>query len=324
MIGASISHPAFATASRHLRRHLGVVKGQVSATLRAWSDDNASMWAASLAFYSMMSLGPLMFIVVAISSTWLGAQAARDAILAQVAETVGGHAAEAVAELLAVVQAPKVGALHSLLGAASLAFGASGVFAALQDAVNAIWHVAPRPGRGLWRLIKRRFVSMAMVVGVGFLLTVSCVVSATLAAVQGFLGHALLFGAGLARACEAAGSLVLFTIFFAAMYKVLPDARLRWRDVWSGGLVTAVLFSIGKIGLGVYLRRAHVEDAYGAAGSLALVLIWIFYAAQVFFLGAEWVRAEVCQKGGIVEPSRDAIAVETVRVDRRDELPRAG
>ena len=307
-----------------MRRRLRRTGDILLATLRAWSDDNASMWAASLAFYSMMSLGPLMFIVVSMGGAWLGAQAARDAILAQIGDTVGAHAALAVADLLAVVQRPKVGVWGSLLGATSLAFGASGVFAALQDAVNAIWHVAPKPGRGLWRLIRRRFVSVAMVVGVGFLLTVSCVVSAALAALQTFLGHSFSFGAGLARACEAGGSLALFTVFFAAMYKVLPDARLRWSDVWAGGLVTAILFSLGKLGLGIYLRRAHLEDAYGAAGSLALVLIWIYYAAQVFFLGAEWVRAEVCYSGRMVEPTGDAVAVETVQVGQAGRLPRAG
>ena len=289
-------------------------------TLKNWSDDNASIWAAALAFYTMMSLGPLLFIAVAISGIWLGDDTARDAVVRQASDTIGPQAADAVQALIIGAGEAHSGWWATVVGAATLAFGASGVFAALQDAINTIWHVVPKPSGGVWLTVKRRFVSMAMVVGIGFLLVVSFVASATLSALQDLFASKMIFSAEVAVACEASLSLFIFTLLFGAMYKVLPDARLRWSDVWSGGLVTASLFSIGKVALAFYLRRAHIESAYGAAGNLALLLIWVYYAAQIFFLGAEWVRVNVYSKGRQVEPSRDAIAVQTVNAESKQPL----
>ena len=306
------THPLPTRSRRHAKLLL--------ATLRHWNADNASMWAASLAFYTMLSLGPLIFLVVALSGMWLGEHAAQEAVMQQIASTVGPQAADAARSLTKAANHENTGMIASVMGFATLLFGASGVFAALQDAMDAIWHVAPRPDAGWAIFLKRRFLSLAMVAGVGFLLVVSFLATALFAAIQAWVAQTLPMAWLPALVLDTGLSVGLLTLSFGAMYKVLPDAKLSWRDVWSGAAVTALLFHVGKLALGVYFAKSHVESAYGAAGSLALILIWVYYAAQIFFLGAEFVRARAQSFGQEVQPAKHAMAVRTIEVKGRGAL----
>ncbi len=287
------------------------------ATVRHWNADNASMWAASLAFYTMLSLGPLIFLVVALSGMWLGEHAAQEAVMQQIASTVGPQAADAARSLTKAANHKNTGLIASIAGFATLLFGASGVFAALQDAMDAIWHVAPRPDAGWIVLLRRRFLSLAMVAGVGFLLIVSFLATAIFAALQTWVAKTLPMAWLPALALDTCLSVGMLTLSFGAMFKVLPDAKLSWRDVWLGAFVTALLFHVGKLGLGVYFAQSHVESAYGAAGSLALILIWVYYAGQIFLLGAEFVRARAQSLGREVQPAPHAMAVKTIEIKGR-------
>ena len=293
------------------------------ATLRHWNADNASMWAASLAFYTMLSLGPLIFLVVALSGMWLGEHAAQEAVMREIASSVGPQAADAARSLANAARHENTGVVASVIGFLTLVFGASGVFAALQDAMDAIWHVAPRPDAGWAIFIKRRFLSLAMVAGVGFLLIVSFMASTMFAVVQHWVADTLPMAWLPTLLLDTLLAVGMLTLSFGAMYKVLPDAKLNWRDVWLGAVVTALLFHIGKLALGVYFANSHIESGYGAAGSLALILIWVYYAAQIFFLGAEFVRAHVQSSGREVKPARHAMAVKTIEVKGRGDMNQA-
>ena len=243
----SPTHPRPTRWQRHAKLLL--------ATMRHWNADNASMWAASLAFYTMLSLGPLIFLVVALSGLWLGEHAAQEAVMQQIASTVGPQAADAARSLTKAANHENTGLIASVMGFATLLFGASGVFAALQDAMDAIWHVAPRPDAGWAILLRRRFLSLAMVAGVGFLLVVSFLATALFTAIQAWVTQTLPMAWLPALVLDTGLSIGLLTLSFGAMYKVLPDAKLSWRDVWSGAAVTALLFHIGKLAPGRLLRQ---------------------------------------------------------------------
>ena len=205
----------------------------------------------------------------------------------------------------------------TILGLVMLLFGAAGLFGQLQDASNTIWEVQPKPGRGLRGIIRDRFLSLSMVLGVAFLLLVSLVVSAALAAVTGLLGD---WETGvIGHIVTTLLDLVVFTTLFALIYRFLPDAEIGWRDVWLGAAITAILFSLGKFLIGLYLGQAGIGSAYGAAGSLAVLLVWLYYASQIFLFGAELTKAYANQLGSRIKPKKHAQPV-TVEAKANREL----
>lgn len=279
------------------------------ATVAAWQEDNASNWAAALAFYTMMSVGPLLFLAIALAGTIFGVDAAQDAMLHQVDKLMGSEAARALGEMVRAAPVPRGGFWRSAFGACTLLFGASGVFAALQDAMDQIWHVRPKKGAGLRFVLKKRFLSASMVFGLGFLLIVSLALDGVLAALwSGMKGP----GATLAPLVEFLVSSLGGTALLLGIFKVLPDVRLRWRSALLGAGATALLLNAGKTALGLYLGHSGVTDVYGAAGSLALVLIWVYYAAQIVLFGAAFTRVIAQELGEDLRPSDEAVPVETV------------
>jgi membrane protein len=202
---------------------------------------------------------------------------------------------------------PGTGTLGSVLGIAMLLFGAAGLFGQLQDALNTVWDVRPKPDRGVWGMIRDRFLSLSMVLGVAFLLLVSLIASSALAAIGSLLGDWQTGAVGLVLTTLL--DLVVVTALFALIYRYLPDAEIAWRDVWFGAAVTAVLFTIGKFLIGMYLGRAGVGSAYGAAGSLAVLLVWLYYASQIFLFGAELTKAYANHLGSRIKPKPYAEAV---------------
>lgn len=277
-------------------------------TVSDWLDDDAPRLAASLAFYTALSLAPLLVIVISIAGLAFGEEAARGEIVGQIGGLVGTQGAEAVQGILESARDPSSGIIATVIGVVVLLFGASGVFGELQAALNTIWEVKPRPGRGIKGLLKDRFLSFTMVVGVGFLLLVSLVIGAAITAVGSRLGFdeaAILW-----QAVLFVVSFAVSTLLFALIFKVVPDVRIAWRDVLPGAIATAALFTIGRYLIGLYLGRASVASSYGAAGSLVAVLVWVYYSAQILFLGAELTQAYAARKGVRITPDRDAVPAD--------------
>ncbi len=257
----------------------------------SWIDDYAPSMGAALAYYTLFSIAPLLLIVISIAGLVFGPDAARGEIFAELRELMGDQGAAAAEALLQSVNKPAQGVLGTIVGVVLLGVGAISVFGELQDALDRIWRA---PGRarsaGLWSLVRERLLSFGMVLGVGFLLIVSLVASAAIAAIGKFSSP--LFGV-VAELLNLPFSFALVTVTFAMIYKIIPRVRIGWRDVWIGAAVTALLFAIGKSLIGLYLGRSTFASGFGAAGALVVLLVWMYYSAQIFLLGAEftWVYA---------------------------------
>jgi membrane protein len=252
-----------------------------------WSSDNAAQLGAALAFYSVLSLAPLLVIALAIAGLVWGEEGAKAQFTTQAQSLVGGEGAGAIHSMLEHAQKPKTGAVAAILGVITLLFGASGVFGELQTAMNAIWDVPAKNQSGIWAFIRGRFLSFAMVLGTGFLLLVSLIISAAIAGLGHQLGQQFSAFEPLEHAANAIATFIVVTLLFAMMFKLLPDTHVAWSDVWLGAVLTAILFTIGKLLIGLYLGKAAIGSAYGAAGSLVVLLVWIYYSAQIVFFGAE-------------------------------------
>lgn len=253
-----------------------------------WSDDNAPRLGAALSYYTVFSVAPLLILSIAVVGLVFGEEAARGQVMEQIRGLVGDQVASAVQGMIASSRDTSSGILATAVGLATLLFGASGVFTELQASMNQIWDVPPRAG-GVWTLVRGRFFSFAMVLAAGFLLLVSLVLSAGLSAVTKYFQYLLprTLSEWAVYGIDLGASLAIFTVLFALMFKVLPDTRTSWRDVWVGAVATALLFAVGKSLIGLYLGRSSVTSTYGAAGSLIVLLLWVYYSAQILFFGAE-------------------------------------
>jgi membrane protein len=279
-------------------------------TVHDWSAHNASRLAASLACYTLLSIAPLVVLSVAIAGLAFGEQAARGEIAGEIGKVVGPSAAQAIQAVVVNAKEPTSGLVSTVVGLTVLLFGASGVFTELQSALNTIWGVTPKPGRGLRGIVRDRFLSFAMVLTVAFLLLVSLVVSAALAATGKFFEHYLPGGDAVWQVLNFLVSALVAAFVFALIFEVVPDVKVPWRDVAPGALVTSLLFSAGKFALSLYIGRSSVTSSYGAAGSLVALVIWVYYSSQIVFLGAEFTQTWARRIGGEVRPSDNAIAVD--------------
>ena len=281
-----------------MQRALGAVVTLVKETVTRWTEDKASALAAALAYYALFSIAPLILVVVAVAGLVFGREAAQGQLYEQIAGLVGQSSAAAVQSLVAGMHRQQSGGIvATVVGLATLLFGASGVFAQLQDSMNTIWKAKPPTTNGIVEFLRVRFLSFSMVLGIGFLLLVSLILSAVLAAVGEYLGDFLPGGAALGHALNAAVSLAVITVLFAMIYKVLPDTRVAWKDVWLGALVTSFLFTVGKFAIGFYLGKASVASSYGAAGSVVIVLLWVYYSALILYFGAEFTHVYSMRHG---------------------------
>jgi membrane protein len=258
--------------------------------LAGWWNDNVPRLGASLAYYTLFALSPVLLVATAIAGLVFGPEAVRGEIVGQIQGLVGRQGAEAVQAMLEGAAKPSSSIPATVVGFVTLFLGATGAFLELQTALNAIWRVKPRPGARVRDFLTQRLISFGLVVAVGFLLLVSLLVSAALAALSRYLGNIFPALTAVWEAGNVLVSLFVITLLFAMVYKILPDVRLRWRDVWVGALVTAGFFSIGKQLIGLYLGTSSVGSSYGAAGSVVVLLIWVYYSAQVVLLGAEFTR----------------------------------
>jgi len=279
-------------------------------TFNQWSEDKPFQLAASLAYYTLFSLAPLLLIAITIAGLVFGREATQQQIINTFGGLVGPQGAQAIQGMLQGASQPKSGVLGTILGLVTLLIGAGGVVGQLQDSLNTIWGVAPKPGRGLLGMVQDRFVSLGMVLGVGFLLLVSLVVSTVLSAAIHFMSGVLPGGEALWHIVELVVSFGFVTLLFALIYKVLPAVAIAWRDVWVGAGMTALLFMVGKLLIGLYLGRSGIGSAYGAAGSLVLVLVWVYYSGLIFFFGAEFTQVYANTYGTGVKPGKGAMVVE--------------
>lgn len=279
--------------------------GMLRQTYNEWSADKAPRLGAALAYYAIFSIAPLLVISVAVAGLVFGEQAARGEIENQIRDTIGPRAAEVIQDMLHRTYASGGSMTATVIGIALLFFGASGVFVELQESLDTVWKVRPKPDRGFWGVIRDRFLSFVIVLGTGFLLLASLVLSTALAALDRFWSWDV-------YVWQLVNSLVSFgfiTVLFALIFKFLPDATVAWRDVWVGAALTALLFTVGKYLIGLYLGQSSTTSAFGAAGSLVVILIWVYYSAQILLFGAEFTRVYALRRGSDVQPTANAESV---------------
>ncbi len=287
-----------------------------------WVEDKVPRMGAALSYYTIFSIAPLLVIAIGIAGLVFGREAAQHQIVGQIAGVVGETSAKAIQEMLSHAWLNGASVWATVVGVIVLLFGSTGVFVELQDALNTIWKVAPKPGRPIWEMLRERFLSLTVVVGIGFLLLVSLLISAVLSALVKFLTPASLPGG--ATLWQVINNLVTFgflILVFAFMFKALPDVKIPWRSVWVGAIVTAVLFTLGKYLIGLYVGQTSTQSAFGAAGALVLMLVWVYYSAQIFFFGVELTRVYALRTGTRVSPAEHAVPL-TPQDLARQGIPR--
>lgn len=301
-----------------IKRTFGLVKK----TFREFLDDECMRLAAALSYYTIFSMPPLLILIIIIAGALLDPAQVEQALQTQMAGLVGDSGAENIRTMMQEAERPESrGVIPIVVGVGALLFGATGAFFQLQQALNTVWNVEPDPQRGgLKVMLLKRVVSLGMIVGIAFLLLVSLAVSAFVAALGESLSELL---PGLSQPVlyvfNFLLSFLVITGLFAVMFKVLPDAEVKWKDVWIGAMVTAFLFVLGKLALGLYIGNAEPGSAYGAAGSLIVILVWIYYATIILLLGAEFTQVWAEQRGGGIEPADGAVRVERQKHRIRNE-----
>lgn len=276
-------------------------------TFKEWQKDKASRLAAALAYYTVFSLAPLLIIAIAIAGAIFGEEAARGEIVGQIQGLVGKQGAEIIETSIENANKPDVSNVASIISIIFLLFGASGVFAQLQEALNTVWEVKPKPQQGILNFVRKRFLSFSAVLGIGFLLLVSLIVSALLSTLNNYMSGFLPGFDLLWQILNLAIAFGVITLLFALMYKFLPDVKIAWNDVWVGAIITTILFIIGKFILGLYIGRGSFGSTYGAAGSLVIILAWVYYSAQILFFGAEFTQVYARKFGSRIVPDEHAI-----------------
>jgi membrane protein len=271
-----------------------------------WFADNAFQHGAALAFYTIFAISPMFLIVTSLAGLWLGDEAAHRQVFVELGTLIGPESAEALRAVIAESDRPKAGIAASIVAGATLLIGTTTVFVQLQTSLNFLWKVKAKPGNVVIGFLKNRLLSFAMVLAMGFLLLVSLLLNAALAAMSAYFIGVV---PGIDAVWQAAGVALSFgitAVLFAMIFKYLPDVRIEWRHVIVGGLITAALFTAGKFLIGLYLGRSAVASTYGAAGSLVVVLLWVYYSSLILFYGAEITRVYAKRIGGPVEPSAHA------------------
>lgn len=266
----------------------------------AWVDDYAPSMGAAISYYTIFSLAPLLIIVIAIAGAIFGHDAVQDQILNQIGGLVGQDGASAVQSMLQAASDTNKGLVAGLISGVVLLVGATTVFGELQSALDRIWHVPEKDKpSGIWALLRSRVLSFGLILGLAFLLMVSLMVSAGIAAFDGWFGGLMPGWEVLLQGLTLAISFAIMTLLFAMIFKLMPTAAIAWRDVWIGAAVTALLFELGKLLIGLYLGKSGVTDAFGAAGSLVVLVAWVYYAAQIFLLGAEFTKGYADEHGSL-------------------------
>lgn len=279
-------------------------------TYQEWNEDKAPRLGAALSYYTVFSIAPLLLILISIAGFVFGEAAARGEISSQITRVVGSDAARLIETMAQGAQKPGAGILASIIGFVTLIMGAMGVFGQLQDALNTIWNVAPPAKQPLWATIKARFRPFLMLIGVAFLLLVSLAASTVISVLGNFVSEVLPLPSWVLQFVNLAVGFGIITLLFAAIFKALPEAHIQWPDVWIGSILTTFLFLIGQMGLSWYVARIASDSAYGAAGSLVAVLLWVYWSSQILFFGAEFTQVYANKYGSKLLPAADGVAGE--------------
>ncbi|MEO0457996.1 MAG: YihY/virulence factor BrkB family protein [Cyanobacteria bacterium P01_A01_bin.114] len=292
-------------------------------TFQEWSEDKASRLAAALAYYTMFSLAPLLVIVVAIAGFFFDKAAVKDQLTQQIQSLVGSEGAAFAQTALENANTPgeNTSLIASIISVVLLLVGATGVFGQLQESLNVVWNVEAKPGNAASGFVRKRLLSFAMLLTIGFLLMVSLVLSAGLAALSTYLSGLLPGVDALWQLLNIVLSLAIVTAMFALLYKYVPDVTINWDDVWMGSFITALLFTVGKFLLGLYLGNSGFSSTYGAAGSVIIILAWVYYSAQILFFGAEFTQVYARRYGSRIRPDEHAVPL-TPETRARQGMPR--
>lgn len=283
-------------------------------TYDEWNRDNALRLGAALSYYTVFSLPPVLLIVIALAGFIFGEDAARGRIVEEIQGLIGRSGAEGVETMIRNAYQPETGMIATIIGIVTLLVASTGVFAELQDALNTVWNVKPAEGRGVLDILRVRLFSFVMILGIGFLLLVSLVLSAGLSALNDYVlqYQAELISATLLQILNIIVSLGITTGLFAMLYKLLPDVRVSWKDVMLGAFFTSLLFTVGKFAIGLYLGNSDIGSSYGAAGSMAIILFWVYYSSQILFFGAEFTQVYSRRFGRTATPIRGAVRFREV------------
>jgi membrane protein len=275
-----------------------------------WIRDRAPRLGAALAYYTIFSMVPLLIVIIAIIGLVFGQEAAQAAIMEQISRLIGPQSAGAIKDMIQRADQPSTGIISTIIATVTLLAGAAGFFGQLKDALNTVWGIEPKAGRGIWGFAKDNFLSFATLLGTAFLLLVSLLLSTALAAIGKWFGQLLPLPEVVLQTFNLLLSLVVITGLFALIFKVLPDAHIAWRDVWIGAALTSVLFTIGKFAIELYLGKSNVGSSYGAAGSLVLILVWVYYSVQILLYGAEFTQVYANLVGQKIQPTEEAKVVD--------------
>ena len=290
----------------------------VKQTFQEWLQDKAPQLGAALAYYTVFSLAPLILVLLSIVGVIFREDPAGawTKITQQMSYFLDPSAMEVVQSIAQKASQPGKSTIATIIGIALALFGASGVFGQLQDALNTIWGVKAKPGRGIWGFLRNRFLSFAMVGGICFLLLVSLAIEALLKGFSHYVQSLLPGGMVIALAVYLVFDFTVVVLLFAMIFKFLPDVKIQWRDVWIGAVITAILFGLGKWLLGFYLGSGAAGSAYGAASSLITLLLWVYYSSQILLFGAEFTQVYAQQAGRVFKPSEYAVRVETKEIEK--------
>jgi membrane protein len=291
-------------------------------TFRDWKEDKAFRLSAALAYYTVFSIAPLLIIVIAVAAAIFGREAAEGQIVTQLTGLIGKEGAETLQTAIQNSSKPKEGVIATIISVFMLIFASTGVFSELQGSLNTIWEVEPKPGRGFFAIIKDRFISFSAVLGIGFLLLVSLVISAAIAAMGELFKGFLPMPEVVFHILNFVISFALITLLFAMIFKFLPDVKIAWKDVWIGAALTALLFTIGKFLIGLYLGKSTFTSTYGAAGALLIILLWAYYSSLILFFGAEFTQVYANRCGSRVVPSENALPVSEEKRTQEGLSPR--
>lgn len=287
------------------------------ATFSGFIDDNGLKLSASLAFYTIFSLAPLLILVISLADLAWGRNAAANELYPQISQYVGSQAAIQIQEMLKSLQLSGKTGTAVVVGVAVLLVGASSMFVEIQDSLNIIWRVKAKPKRGWVKLLENRFLSFSLIVSLGFLLLVSLVINVLMVALSNKITHFLPVVTGLlVKGINWGITLVVISTLFAIIFKVLPDVKIKWKDVRSGAIFTAILFMLGQYVISLYLQYAAQTSTYGAAGSIVVILLWIYYTSAILFIGAEFTQVYAEAIGNRIEPAEYAVSVKQTEVER--------
>jgi membrane protein len=288
----------------------------VKKSFKGFDEDKVTKLSASLAYYTIFSMGPLLIVIISLCGLFLGKEAVEGKIYGQLAGFVGADTAEQLQQIIKNASLAGKSKLAAIVGSSMLLIASTTVFAEIQDSINGIWGLKPKPKRGWVKLLQNRFLSFSVIVGLGFLLLVSLGVNTI---VDGFSVHLSNRFPGVAIVVfyivNVGITLFVTTLIFGVIFKVLPDATIRWKDVIAGAITTALLFMLGKFGISFYISKSHVGSTYGAAGSLVVLLLWVYYSSIILYFGAEFTKAYAVKYGSSIYPNQYAVTTKMVEVE---------